>query len=146
MQWLLFSYHKRILFLLQYVNVPMKKVGRKKYCLALVAMAASWSSRRSGESEFCGRVMNLASTGTEMDFLSQPVNQRQGTNIVQIFWNGLDPLLMYEKCIKNYRLGPCPPSLPLQASTLKKILMKQVHAADRKSLCQTQTRNHEAPL
>lgn len=84
----------------------MENSGKEKiYCLALVAIAASWSSRRSGESEFCGKVMNLASTGTEMDFLSQPVNQPQETNMLEIFWNALYLLQMYEKCIRIISLG-----------------------------------------
>lgn len=44
--------------------------------------------------------MNLASTGTEMDFLSQPVNQPQETNMREKFWNALYLLQMYENCIK----------------------------------------------
>lgn len=43
---------------------------KKKKKLILVAMAASAKS----ESEFCVKVMNLASTGKEMDFLSHTVN------------------------------------------------------------------------
>jgi len=49
--------------------------------------------------------MNLASTGTEMDFLSQPVNQPQETNMLEIFWNALYLLQMYEKCIRIISLG-----------------------------------------
>lgn len=51
------------------------KAGGKK-CLILVAMAASAKS----ESEFCVKVMNLASTGKEMDFLSHTVNPPQEKN------------------------------------------------------------------
>lgn len=104
----------------------MENSGKEKiYCLALVAIAASWSSRRSGESEFCGKVMNLASTGTEMDFLSQPVNQWQETNMLEIFWNALYLLLMYEKCIKIISQGFVFQGLPflsVQTSALKNIL------------------------
>lgn len=104
----------------------MENSGKKKiYCLALVAIATSWSSRRSGESEFCGKVMNLASTGTEMDFLSQPVNQLQETNMQEVFWNALYLLLMYEKCIKISSRGFVFQGLPflsVQTNALKDIL------------------------
>lgn len=103
----------------------MENSGKKKiYCLALVAIATSWSSRRSGESEFCGKVMNLASTGTEMDFLSQPVNQPQETNMQEVFWNALYLLLMYEKCIKISSRGFVFQGLPflsVQTNALKDI-------------------------
>lgn len=55
-----------------------KKIERKKKCLTLVAMAASAKS----EPEFCAKVMNLASTGKEMDFLSHTVNPPQEMNMV----------------------------------------------------------------
>lgn len=35
-----------------------------------------------------------------MDFLSQPVNQPQETNMQEKFWNAFYLLQMYEKCIK----------------------------------------------
>lgn len=47
----------------------VEKTERKKG-LILVAMAASAKT----ESEFCVKVMNLASRGKEMDFLSHTVN------------------------------------------------------------------------
>lgn len=71
--------------------------------------------------------MNLASTGTEMDFLSQPVNQLQETNMVEIFWNALYLLLMYEKCIKIISQGFVFQGLPflsVQTSALKTYSVK----------------------
>lgn len=50
--------------------------NRKKKCLKLVAMAASAKS----QSEPRVKVMNLASTGKEMDFLSHSVNLPQERN------------------------------------------------------------------
>lgn len=112
--------------------MPMENSEKKKiYCLALVAIVTSWSSRRSGESEFCGKVMNLASTGTEMDFLSQPVNQPQETNTREKFWNGLYLLQLYEKCIKNNSQGfvfQSPVFLSVQTNRLKKKLMFVIKA------------------
>lgn len=59
--------------------LPMEgKMERKKKCLILVAMAASAKS----ESKFCVKVMNLATTGKEMDFLSHTVNPPQEMNAV----------------------------------------------------------------
>lgn len=52
------------------------KKNRKKKCLKLVAMVAS----RKSKSESSVKVMNLASTGKEMDFLSHPVNLPQERN------------------------------------------------------------------
>lgn len=40
-----------------------------------------------------------------MDFLSQPVNQPQETNMLEIFRNALYLLQMYEKCIRIISLG-----------------------------------------
>lgn len=56
-------------------QLPVEGKGEKKI-LILVAMAASAKS----ESEFCVKVMNLASTGKEMDFLSHTVNPPQEMN------------------------------------------------------------------
>lgn len=50
-----------------------KKNRKKKKCLKLVAMVASGKSK----SESCVKVMNLASTRKEMDFLSHRVNLPQ---------------------------------------------------------------------
>lgn len=102
------------------------------HCLELVAMAASWSTKRSGESDFCGKVMNLASTGTEMDFLSQPVNHQQETHILHIFGNALNLLLMLKK--KEYqKWSPgvlSSRSLSLATSTIFQNLMKWIFTAE----------------
>ena len=58
--------------MLQHVTIllPVVEKTEKEKGLILVAMAASAKS----ESEFCVKVMNLASRGKEMDFLSHTVN------------------------------------------------------------------------
>jgi hypothetical protein len=53
-----------------------RKNRKKKKCLELVAMAASAKSK----TESCVKVMNLASTGKEMDFLSHSVYLPQERN------------------------------------------------------------------
>lgn len=75
--------------------------------------------------------MNLASTGTEIDFLSHPVNQPQETNMREKFWNALYLLQMYEKCIKINSQGFVFQSLAflsVQSSRLKKKLMFVIKA------------------
>ena len=65
--------------MLQHVTTLLpggEKIERKKKCLTWVAMAASAKS----EPEFCAKIMNLASTGKEMDFLSHTVNPPQEMN------------------------------------------------------------------
>jgi len=64
-----------------------------------------------------------------MDFLSQPVNQPQETNMREIFCNALYLLLMYEKCIKISSLGFVLQDLPflsVQTNALKNILDEAV--------------------
>lgn len=65
--------------MLQHVTTLLpggEKIERKKKCPTPVAMEASAKS----EPEFCAKVMNLASTGKEMDFLSHTVNPPQEMN------------------------------------------------------------------
>lgn len=65
--------------MLQHVTTLLpggEKIERKKKCPTRVAMAASAKS----EPEFCAKIMNLASTGKEMDFLSHTVNPPQEMN------------------------------------------------------------------
>lgn len=58
--------------------LPVEEKIEGKKGLIPVAMAASAKS----ESEFFVKVMNLASTGKEMDFLSHTVNLPQEMNTV----------------------------------------------------------------
>ena len=53
-----------------------EKNRKKKKVPTLVAMAASAKS----EPEFCAKLMNLAFTGKEMDFLSHTINPPQEMN------------------------------------------------------------------
>lgn len=66
-----------------------------------------------------------------MDFLSQPVNQPQETNMRKKFWNALYLLQMYEKCIKINSQGFVFQSLAflsVQTNRLKKKLMFVIKA------------------
>lgn len=66
-----------------------------------------------------------------MDFLSQPVNQPQETNMREKFWNALYLLQMYEKCIKIKSQGFVFQGLAflsVQTNRLKKKLMFVIKA------------------
>lgn len=59
-----------------------------------------------------------------MDFLSQPVNQPQETNMREKFWNALYLLQMYKKCIKINSQGFVFQSLAFLSVQTNRLKMK----------------------